>query len=153
MTTTTERARDLYTVPIGTLLRSKNSQTLYRVIYHHPDRVPATACVECSAEGHPLVNVPVRYVYPERFTIEGVTTLGVVEDEEEDAEQVPRLDSNDLWLEYLNAGACGLCGQSGKVDTRGRVKSPAGEECGVLRYCICPNGRWLKQRNGDNDAA
>jgi len=59
---------------------------------------------------------------------------------------------NDLWLEYLGgpphpdapaSGAfiCGLCGQSGVLDTRGEVFSPVGVECGVLRFCICPNGR------------
>lgn len=41
---------------------------------------------------------------------------------------------------------CGLCGQSGIIDTRGHTFTPAGFECGVLRWCICPNGRSLKRR-------
>ena len=54
----------------------------------------------------------------------------------------------ELWMEFLgpesNPTHCGLCGNQGFVDTRGKVFTPAGVECGVLRYCICPNGRALK---------
>lgn len=38
---------------------------------------------------------------------------------------------------------CGLCGNHGFVDTRG-MKTPAGTECGVIQWCICPNGLALK---------
>lgn len=55
---------------------------------------------------------------------------------------------NDTWLRFLGpSGAkawescCGLCGNSGIVDTRGKVNSPIGKDCGVLAFCICPNGR------------
>lgn len=42
---------------------------------------------------------------------------------------------------------CGLCGNVGVIDTRGRVFSAAGVECGVLRYCLCVNGRtWKKAK-------
>ncbi len=58
--------------------------------------------------------------------------------------------NDDTWLEFL-AGVprtCGLCGNSGIVDTRGKVKNPRGEDCGVRAYCICPNGRTLKRGLG-----
>ncbi len=57
---------------------------------------------------------------------------------------------NDLWLEFNHpAGLCGLCGNYGFVDTRGKVFSPAHVECGVLAYCICPNGRSMKKDDAD----
>jgi hypothetical protein len=59
----------------------------------------------------------------------------------------------DLWLEFLGpVGAvrgCGLCGNSGIVDTRGRMFTPAGQPCGVLAFCICPNGRVMKKKGAD----
>jgi hypothetical protein len=59
----------------------------------------------------------------------------------------------DTWLEFLgppgNRSWCGLCGNSGVVDTRGKAVSPRSEDCGVRAYCICPNGRMRKhQSNG-----
>lgn len=39
---------------------------------------------------------------------------------------------------------CGLCGNSGRIDTRGKAKV-SGADCGVLGYCICPNGRAMKK--------
>ena len=60
--------------------------------------------------------------------------------------------NNDTWLEFLGPAAtpscCGLCGNSGVVDTRGKVVSPRGEDCGVRAFCICPNGRAIKQLSG-----
>ena len=54
----------------------------------------------------------------------------------------------DLWREFLgdevSRSHCGLCGNSGMVDTRGKVFTAAGYECGVRTWCICPNGRALK---------
>ncbi len=45
---------------------------------------------------------------------------------------------------------CGLCGNNGILDTRGKVFTPVGLECGVRRFCICPNGRaMLKASRGD----
>jgi hypothetical protein len=56
--------------------------------------------------------------------------------------------NDDTWLEFLGPrgveSCCGLCGNSGIVDTRGKVSSPVGEDCGVRTFCICPNGRVLK---------
>ena len=58
----------------------------------------------------------------------------------------------DMWLEFLGPpGAesyCGLCGNFGVVDTRGKVVSPRGGDCGVRAFCICPNGRSMKQEHG-----
>jgi hypothetical protein len=54
-------------VEVGDLIRSPRSGNLYRVIYIDPEREPPAAVVECGGLGAPLVNAPVRYVYPERF--------------------------------------------------------------------------------------
>ena len=53
----------------------------------------------------------------------------------------------DLWMEFVNEplGVCGLCGNSGIVDTQGNAHSPRGIECGVKQPCICPNGRCVKE--------
>jgi hypothetical protein len=66
------------------------------------------------------------------------------------ADRPPAAD--ELWLEFLSSdkgdGAvhCGLCGNHGIVCTFGHVRTPAGVECGVQRFCICPNGRALKRQ-------
>jgi len=49
----------------------------------------------------------------------------------------------------IKAGCCGLCGNTGVIDTRGTVKTPSGEPAGGVRaWCICPNGRKAKRNNG-----
>ncbi len=55
------------------------------------------------------------------------------------------------WQDFLGGdGAmgkchCGLCGNWGFIDTRGKVFTPAGQHCGILAWCICPNGKaWEK---------
>jgi len=46
----------------------------------------------------------------------------------------------DFWLaNYLHKEHCGLCGNSGVIDTRG-VRTAAGVECGGRFWCVCPNG-------------
>lgn len=59
----------------------------------------------------------------------------------------------ELWEEFQSSRrdltACGLCGNTGVIDTRGRVKTPAGYECGVRAFCICPNGRAWKDAKAD----
>lgn len=51
-----------------------------------------------------------------------------------------------LWLkEFSPKGACCLCGNHGRIDTRNVIFTPAGVECGAEVFCICPNGRALKQ--------
>lgn len=61
------------------------------------------------------------------------------------------MKAEDLYLEFVNSSAllCGLCGNYGIVDTRGIMHSPATVECGVLAFCICPNGRSLKKSGVD----
>lgn len=60
--------------------------------------------------------------------------------------------NNDTWLEFLGPpgveSCCGLCGNSGVIDTRGKVTDPRGNDCGVRIHCICPNGRAIKQFSG-----
>lgn len=50
-----------------------------------------------------------------------------------------------LWLEFVSVGLCGLCGNTGSIDTRSSAVSAAGVRCGVRAFCICPNGRALKR--------
>lgn len=56
----------------------------------------------------------------------------------------------DTWLEFLgppgSEAYCGLCGNRGVVDTRGRVIAPDGNDCGIRAFCFCPNGRTLKHK-------
>ena len=54
---------------------------------------------------------------------------------------------SNLWIEeFGKKGHCCLCGNRGIIDTRGRIFTPAGRECGDVVFCICPNGRaWKKQ--------
>ncbi len=78
----------------------------------------------------------------------------------EKASPTPRrkISKNQLWelsSEFMwrypdgSLGHCGLCGNSGVIDTLGRATTAAGLHVGVRRYCICPNGRWiLKARGG-----
>jgi len=56
----------------------------------------------------------------------------------------------NLWLaEFSHRGHCCICGNHGTIDTRGKVFTPAGYECGDLVYCICPNGRVMKKHDKD----
>jgi hypothetical protein len=56
----------------------------------------------------------------------------------------------DLWLyEFCGKNHCCLCGNYGIIDTRGKVFTPAGYECGDRVFCICPNGRVLKKHYKD----
>lgn len=61
----------------------------------------------------------------------------------------------DLWMDEFNGPhhLCGLCGNYGVIDTLGQVQSPAGVECGIRAFCICPNGRAMKLAGADMDAA
>jgi hypothetical protein len=65
-------------------------------------------------------------------------------------------DASRVWTEFtymfnfegIKAGCCGLCGGTGIIDTRGHVKTPKGFPAGILAYCICPNGRAAKKKEG-----
>jgi hypothetical protein len=55
---------------------------------------------------------------------------------------------SDFWLnEFAKHQACCLCGNRGIIDTRGKVSTPAGYECGDVVFCICPNGRTMKKQD------
>jgi len=55
---------------------------------------------------------------------------------------------SDFWCEeYAQKNHCCLCGNRGLIDTRGKVFTPAGFECGAVVFCICPNGRTWKKLN------
>jgi hypothetical protein len=58
-----------------------------------------------------------------------------------------RVDLKKLWLdEFLGAHhLCGLCGNTGIIDTRPTAISPAGFRSGGLFWCICPNGREMRK--------
>lgn len=56
-----------------------------------------------------------------------------------------KTSNKQLWFEFINKNVCGLCGNSGFIDTRG-VKNPLGVECGIRSFCICPNGRVFKKQ-------
>lgn len=62
-------------------------------------------------------------------------------------DQKPSKYAKNMWWEFLHEkGLCGLCGNHGIVDTRRNMFTPAGVECGVRRFCICPNGRAMKKQ-------
>lgn len=52
-----------------------------------------------------------------------------------------------FWKHYENneSHLCSLCGNSGVIDTRGTAVSGAGVDAGRLNYCICPNGRVMRE--------
>lgn len=54
-------------------------------------------------------------------------------------------NDSDLWFEFTKAGLCGLCGNWGVLDTRSIAISPAGVDVGGVHFCICPNGRKMKE--------
>ena len=62
----------------------------------------------------------------------------------------PRYPDN-FWMEFINPAThcCGICGNTGVIDTRERVFTPANTETGIRAFCICPNGRGLKEHGAD----
>ena len=50
--------------------------------------------------------------------------------------------TKDLWLEFIDNGHCGLCGNSGKIFVE--TKTNAGISVCANGFCICPNGRLMK---------
>jgi hypothetical protein len=68
-----------------------------------------------------------------------------------------RIGRSRIWMEFTvyvpsdskvmpMVPMCGLCGNTGLINTH--AHTPPGKPCGVQAYCICPNGRYLKQGNG-----
>jgi hypothetical protein len=56
----------------------------------------------------------------------------------------------DIWAtEYSPKSLCCLCGNHGVIDTRGAVFTPAKYDSGAKVFCICPNGRDLKEKFPD----
>ena len=54
----------------------------------------------------------------------------------------------DYWLKYyIPNGHCCLCGNFGVIDTRGKVFTAAGVECGAEVWCICPNGQVMRKQS------
>ena len=48
-----------------------------------------------------------------------------------------------LWMEFVSPISnilCGLCGNTGEVDTRKSAASPTGMRCGMKTFCLCPHG-------------
>ena len=65
------------------------------------------------------------------------------------------MKAKDLWEEFIvevmredigfKIPLCGLCGNSGIVDTMTTAKWD-NKSVGVKTYCICPNGRTMKNK-------
>ncbi len=54
-----------------------------------------------------------------------------------------------MWVEeFSDTGHCCICGNRGVIDTRGKLTTPAGQPCGDIVWCICPNGRVMKRKTG-----
>lgn len=51
--------------------------------------------------------------------------------------------------EFMRDGICGLCGSAGVIDNHPGVYSHTGKQVSVRSYCICPNGRRLKELGVD----
>lgn len=64
------------------------------------------------------------------------------------------MNDDDLWEEFVvqvfnselkcKIPLCGLCGNSGIVDTLTTAKW-CHQSVGIKTFCICPNGRYLKE--------
>jgi len=58
----------------------------------------------------------------------------------------------NYWMRhYVNStcSLCSLCGNTGKIDTRGSAMSTAGVDAGRLNFCICPNGQQARENYDD----
>ena len=59
----------------------------------------------------------------------------------------------DFWHENYSVitkekwTCCGLCGNTGIINTKNSAFTPRGESVGREFYCICPNGRSMKEKN------
>lgn len=58
-----------------------------------------------------------------------------------DLQRVQEKSLEEYWLKhYMGESLCSLCGNSGIIDTRQSARRSAGR----LNYCICPNGRAMR---------
>jgi len=59
-----------------------------------------------------------------------------------------------FWHNFFNEDVrlCSLCGNSGVIDTRNTAVSGGGINAGRLNYCICPNGRAMREEGADMEA-
>lgn len=71
--------------------------------------------------------------------------------------QVLKRNASNSWMEFLvkvegeegPQNVCGLCGNTGELDTTGNTRDPSGQiRVGVRAHCVCPNGRKLKVSQG-----
>jgi len=54
------------------------------------------------------------------------------------------------WLDHYSPGGfCMVCGNWGFIDTRFTLRTPAGQSCGGLTYCFCPNGQIMRKKKTD----
>ena len=56
------------------------------------------------------------------------------------------------WMAHYinhNHGLCGLCGNTGVIDTTETAISPAGVNSGKKHFCMCPNGQQLRKAGYD----
>lgn len=60
-----------------------------------------------------------------------------------------------FWTEHFTSGSfCGLCGNSGVIDTRPTARTPRGQaNVGIVAKCICPNGMALRDAERAADAS
>ena len=67
---------------------------------------------------------------------------------------ITKSQMSNLWYaEFGKRGHCCLCGNHGIINTRNKVFTAAGIECGDIVFCICPNGReWKRQDPAAIDA-
>lgn len=73
--------------------------------------------------------------------------MTVIDDLRQKYMRLPVGKCREVWYRFVSPNQmCGLCGQSGIIDTRGKLFTPAGVECGVRVTCICPNGQSLEKQ-------
>ena len=52
----------------------------------------------------------------------------------------------DYWFKHYMDEHCTLCGNSGVIDTTG-AKTATGLEVGRRNFCLCPNGRAMREHS------
>lgn len=57
---------------------------------------------------------------------------------------VQAMEKNRILDKVIEITFCGLCGNTGIIDTTQSAITPNGTSVGKKFYCLCPNGRALK---------